>query len=475
MNLRKTIRAPKPFQGEVVDEVYLRHTPPSTSSTRELAYRGGIVDFNPNLPLAAFPTRDFKNPRPQVGSRPKHNKTPRPAVPQGKPPTRGTGPNSADERSFARPQQAVAADEREFRSFSADIEEIGAEIVGNHPDTSNNPGNPIWEQNMRRMKVLGERSMGDEIMAEMETSDEEKPAKCPKWEEISLGLRLRMIHAAAGNSSKVERPYQALRLTIRQREVMTAALRDFQNVEAAEDEDIAKHQVMVHEALTARGFLRVPSKAFREALCVYLYQDIERNDTFTDPTEMSKARAYMRHHGLDPDWLEASETESMDSDTIDEMCPNAVTKREMVKSTAEALNASMQSSEDQTGETRLVIKQPPKDQSEQTVSSKSLIIQPCKVAKDPPQDPQPQVTDHTPETTQASLNPTLRLAEASQTMAKPIVQPQEKKKRAYSTRKKPAAKGTVKVRKIRTPQIRANEKDAASQSLNSGPASNSEV
>lgn len=29
---------------------------------------------------------------------------------------------------------------------------------------------------MRRMKVLGQRSLEEEIMAEMETSDEEKPA-----------------------------------------------------------------------------------------------------------------------------------------------------------------------------------------------------------------------------------------------------------------------------------------------------------
>lgn len=278
-----------------------------------------------------------------------------------------------------------------------------------------------------------------------------------------------MIHAAAGNSAKVERSYQALRLTTEQREVMTEALRDFRNVEAAEDEDIVKHQMMVHEALTARSFLRVPSKAFREALTVYLYQDIECNDTFTDPTEMSKARAYMRHHGLDPDRLEASETESTDSDIIDEMCPNAVTKREMVESTAEALNASMQGSEDQTVETRLVTEQAPKDQSGQTVSSESPTIPHCNVAKDAQQNPLPgpllQMTDHTPGTTQAPLNPTLQLAEGSQTIATPNVQPQEKKKRAYSTRKKPAAKGTVKVRKIRAPQIRTNKKDAESQNF----------
>ncbi|KAL9608096.1 MAG: hypothetical protein Q9167_007045 [Letrouitia subvulpina] len=476
MNLRKTIRAPKPFQGEVVDEVSLRHTPPSTSSTRESAYQGEIVEFNPNLPPAAFPSRSIKNPRPQVGPKPKHDKLPKPAVPQSKPPTRGTSPSSRNERASAHFRQAAAGGGRECRSFSADIEEIGVEIVGDHLDTSNNSGNSIWEQNMRRMKVLGQRSREEEIMAEMETSDEEKQAKCPKWEEISLSLRIRMIYAAAGNSTNVERPYQALRLTIQQREVMTAALRDFQSVEAAEDEGITRHQMMVNEALTARRFLRVPSEAFREALNVSLYRDMKRDNTFSNRTEMSKARAYMRYLGLNPDRLEASETESMDSDTIDEICPNAVTKRDMIESTMEAPTPSMQDSEDQTDEIGLVTKQAPKDQGEQRVTSDSLNIQPRGAVKDAQQDPQPQATDHhTPENIRASLNPTPQLAEANQTIVTPDVQPQEKKKRVYSSRKKPAVKGMVKARKTRTSQIAATKKDAESQISNSGVAGNSEA
>lgn len=286
-----------------------------------------------------------------------------------------------------------------------------------------------------------------------------------------------MIYVAAGNSAKVERPYQALRLTTEQRETMTRALRDFWGMQAAEDEDIAKHQMMVHEALTARRFLRVPRKAFREALSVCLYQDIERNDAFTNPTEMSKARAYMQYHGLDPDQLEASDTESMNSDSIDEMYPNAVTTREMVELTAKAPSTSMQGSEGQTGETRLVTEQVLKDQSEQTVSSESPTIQPCGVAKapqqnsqpDPHQHPHPQMTDHTPGTTQASVNPILQLAGAGQT---PNAQPQEKQKRAHSIRKKPEAKATVKARKTKAPGLRTNKKGAESQNSDIGVAGN---
>ena len=66
------------------------------------------------------------------------------------------------------------------------------DIGGVPVDTSNGPGNPIWEDNMRRMKELGKRSSLETTMADMVSSDEElqtvRTALKPRDEEVDVSM-----------------------------------------------------------------------------------------------------------------------------------------------------------------------------------------------------------------------------------------------------------------------------------------------
>lgn len=186
MELRKNIKAPQRYD-EI--EEYVRS--PSTESYRPTQspppvrekYLGKIIEYNPNLPPAAFPTLDSWAPRrvdevsttsPVAGSiQAPQLSNPPPAM--RKPPKSNvlTAPDSSRvTKPMIKPPKMPR-----FRKSSRN-RSISLGSTSDFPDAGNGrwdngPNNPIYTRNMEIMESLGKRTSEEEFEAEMETSDEE--------------------------------------------------------------------------------------------------------------------------------------------------------------------------------------------------------------------------------------------------------------------------------------------------------------
>ncbi|KAL8894908.1 MAG: hypothetical protein Q9207_008370 [Kuettlingeria erythrocarpa] len=134
----------------------------------------------------------------------------------------------------------------------------------------NGPGNPIWESNMALMASSGQLTEEEFFMAEMETSDEDGP------------------------------PSQMNQKT----EIMMEELRNFQERERVESENIAAHQAAVAENLLTLNKKNATQEAFKAVLEEHLYKDMDRPDTLCTRRQVRDARAYMIHCGLDTAFLD---------------------------------------------------------------------------------------------------------------------------------------------------------------------------
>ncbi|KAL8977886.1 MAG: hypothetical protein Q9177_006541, partial [Variospora cf. flavescens] len=176
MGLRKSVKAPKRYEDEIAERGQLQRSPPINShppiTTRPKAYRGPVIEYNPNLPPAAFPTLDPRQPTPapryqqqmdrHIPSNPRRrNGNPTPSPPYRPPPS-----NFSDaDLNHSFPLRKTFSE-----SSHGNMAGIGQASRSHHMD--NGIGNPIWEGNMAIMEKLSKRTDEDWVMAEMETSDE---------------------------------------------------------------------------------------------------------------------------------------------------------------------------------------------------------------------------------------------------------------------------------------------------------------
>lgn len=194
MQLRKNIKPPRryeeyqqPNDDDVEKEVF--HSPPKPST--RAAYRGKIIEFDPSLPPAVFPTTDLwwsgkADVKGSSASRPNSSI----AVPQTSDPrksqtnsqvpasqkqrTKPTNPPQSILHSIM-PQSRSPPKYIAYRCQSPDLlKDLPTEVEEVDDGIwSNGQANPIYVDNLKIMEKLGARTNDDLELLEMETSDEE--------------------------------------------------------------------------------------------------------------------------------------------------------------------------------------------------------------------------------------------------------------------------------------------------------------
>lgn len=173
MELRKSSsrKAPRRYEDELV-EAY--DQPSSVRVARQPAYRGKVIEYNPQLPPAAFPTLNAgalpteSRQRSDVNGPPKQRKEAQ---------TRSSLFSHRDSPTLS---QSLQEDELFQISSQTIPETLQQPQMAFRASTSlrpgdNGPGNPIWESNMAMMASSGQLTEDELFMAEMETSDEDGP------------------------------------------------------------------------------------------------------------------------------------------------------------------------------------------------------------------------------------------------------------------------------------------------------------
>lgn len=279
------------------------------------AYRGPVVEFNPDRSPAAFPTLDPResnftpDPSHAHQSHPlQHNSSARPSFPPL--PQREQEPpfEAAQNMSNGHPR-THGFDPRLWREFRPpypnDLDMIpfeGPEIF----DTSNGPHNPVWRDNMRRIEEMNNMDEYEIEAANMATSDEEEdPTEKPPWDDIPLRLRLEMIASAAGEDNKIERALFRLKLTSAQFHAAAADYRRYLDEEDEDDANILRHQQLMHEALLNGHKAYSSPQGFQALAAVHLYKNVGRPEAGVKRPDIEIAKAYMTHCRLDAAFLDS--------------------------------------------------------------------------------------------------------------------------------------------------------------------------
>ncbi|KAL8761384.1 MAG: hypothetical protein Q9184_002479 [Pyrenodesmia sp. 2 TL-2023] len=342
MELRKSSsrKAPRRY----VDELEEEHGQPSSVRVaHHNAYRGRVIEYNPQLPPAAFPTLNAgaSPPKDQQGS---NVNVPAKQRKETQIPSSAFFYHDPSALSLQQDGLQIAS-----QAMPATLQQPSMALgTSNSLYTSDNgPGNSVWERNMAQMARLGKRTEEDWNIAEMESSDEDgeptqknqkaPPVAPPPWESIPLSLQIDMAYEAFGNDSRPENGLLRLRLNSIQRDTMMEELRLFQERERLEDANIAAHQTATSEALLTLNKKDATQEAFQSLLPVHLYKDIDRPDTVATRRQVNDARAYMTYCGLDTAFLDgwqlpstAPYTVTESDDEIDAKYPLSVSLREAI-------------------------------------------------------------------------------------------------------------------------------------------------
>ncbi|KAL9010992.1 MAG: hypothetical protein Q9173_004120 [Seirophora scorigena] len=330
MGLRKSVKAPKRYEDELGEGGHLIRSPPVTS--RPKSYRGKVIEYNPDLPPAAFPTLDPRRPTPPRANQQQLNHQ-----------------MPSNQRKYARSPTASPPHQQPATNFSnRDLNHPFSlrDPVSDYPldnmtgfdqasqqHMHNGIGNPIWERNMALLDGFEKRTDLEWAEAEMGTSDEGSPTSRarkenafmigeelvvlaahpaqtadssppPLWEDIPVSLRVQMVHAAAGKDRSAERALFRLGLNPQQRDLMMEDLRRYNEREQAEDDRVSAHILLMQEALMKGNKKYTTREAFGTLAEKHLYQVVDRDDTVATRREVRLAEAYMLSFGLSTKFLE---------------------------------------------------------------------------------------------------------------------------------------------------------------------------
>ena len=319
---------------EIGEEIY--KTPgPRTPKTKKSAYRGKVIEYNPNLPPAAFPTLDhpdyvhnggnipFNLDSHLSGSRSRNasqshseSSTPDPLgrdCPSedvdviGKNPAMISATADSTRGGVQGLNQTSTHEQRRSRTS------MPSSIYGE--PTDNGPRNPTWLSNMARMEEAGRMSDLDRNMLDMETSDEEdaatKPAKIarsasslefPTWDDLAVPHKLDLADAIGEldpDGTDVFEVMDQLRLSVSQKEELTELLIQRQERAATEEANQQRHLEKT-KAILLKGE-HLSQSAFHQMVEENLYGTVSENAPLqtTNLMELRKARAYLRYCGFD--------------------------------------------------------------------------------------------------------------------------------------------------------------------------------
>ena len=308
---------------------------PKTPKIKKSAYRGKVIEYNPNLPPAAFPTLDHPDyvhngghipydPDSHLsGSRSRNasqsrseSSTPDPLgrdCPSedidviGQNPAMRSATAGLTRDGIRGLNQTSTHEQRRSRTS------MPSSIYGE--PTDNGPRNPIWLSNMARMEEAGRMSDLDRNILDMETSDEEdaadRPAKIarsastlefPTWDDLAVAHKLDLADAIGElvpDGTDVFEVMDQLRLSVSQKEELTELLLKRQERAATEEANQQRHLEKT-KAILLKGE-HLSQSAFHQMVEENLYGTISENAALktTSLMELRKARAYLRYCGFD--------------------------------------------------------------------------------------------------------------------------------------------------------------------------------
>ena len=172
MQLRKKVNPPKRYKPELKDSAFeQRYTPSTDRPIFDIPY----VDFDPQLPPAAFPTLDPA----EVALRQSLAKINRNPKPQQNNPSDGfdfaetsSNNNSGSPSSTSMPssmaRRANGSNPNQIRHLGLTEDDVETDL-----EHSNSTRNPTYKDNWKILSELKEKSETDWNMMEMDTSDED--------------------------------------------------------------------------------------------------------------------------------------------------------------------------------------------------------------------------------------------------------------------------------------------------------------
>ncbi|CAF9942888.1 MAG: hypothetical protein ALECFALPRED_010182 [Alectoria fallacina] len=348
---RKRIKAPRRFEdagvitssprqesyeeleesSELEEEIY-KSPKPKKPKSKPRAYHGQVIEFNPDLPPAAFPTLDHPDYIHNGGNVPidleshlsrLQSREPRLAGFEAVSPSflgRGCHRKEIDLTGDHPNVTSTAADftRRESQHTTQTSITVEKQPRASMPSnvygesTDNGPRNPIWASNMARMEEAGRMSDLDRNILEMESSDEEdaavRPTKFarmasvpefPTWNDLEAAHKLNLADAIAELYPDLAQVMHQLRLGLSQKEELVELLTQRQDRETREEANRQRLQEETKDVLLQGRSLS--QMAFHQMVEENLYRAISEGDSVpTNLRELKKARAYLRYCGFDP-------------------------------------------------------------------------------------------------------------------------------------------------------------------------------
>ena len=350
---RKKIRAPSRYEGlsndtpsprqespeesesssEIEEELYKTPAPRKPNPKRN-AYRGKVIEYNPNLPPAAFPTLDHPDYVHNGGNIP-FNLHPHLSESRSQNASQlHSGSSTPDPLGRDCPSEDidVTGENPAMISATADSTRGGIQSLkqtSTHGQrrsrtsmpssiygepTDNGPRNPTWLSNMARMEEAGRMTDLQRNMLDMETSDEEDaatgPAKIarsasslefPTWDDLTVAHKLDLADAIGEldpDATDAFKVMDQLLLSVSQKEELTELLIERQERAATEEANHQRHLEKTKAILLKSG--RLSPSAFHQMVEENLYGTIGENAALhTNLLELKKARAYLRNCGFD--------------------------------------------------------------------------------------------------------------------------------------------------------------------------------
>lgn len=197
MRLRKSIKPPKRYEDELGEGGHLIRSPSVTSQPK--AYRGKVIEHNPDLPPAAFPTLDPRRPTPPRTNQQQLNHQKMPSNQR----------NHAHSPTASPPHQQPATNfsNRDLNHpfslrdpvFDYPLDNMTGFDPSSQQHMDNGVGNPIWERNMALLDGFEQRTDLEWEEAEMATSDEGSPTSRTRKENALLIGKV-CSHAGVGRA-----------------------------------------------------------------------------------------------------------------------------------------------------------------------------------------------------------------------------------------------------------------------------------
>ncbi len=190
MELRKRTQTPRRFgdddEFKSTEHRREQRRQPTSSTSRHTFEIPPLIDYNPNLPPAAFPTMSLGEARKSGADVPGANVSELQEQLSGIDRRVRQRPSSIPESHACEPVQPT--EQPNLPKMAPPLRDGGLNfrpdtMLSNHAEPgeeteggrlSNGPLNPVWVSNIKIMEKLDERTDQDWIIAEMETSDEEE-------------------------------------------------------------------------------------------------------------------------------------------------------------------------------------------------------------------------------------------------------------------------------------------------------------